>query len=78
MKIIITEKQLKGIINESFYDPNKLYNKQYIESITKKAPRDIQNIIRNLNVIGCQDSNGNYSQCVKIPEVVFVYISGRY
>lgn len=77
-KIIITETQLKKIINESFYDSNKLYNKQYVENVTMKAPRNIKNIVRGLEVIGCYDSNGNMSQCVRIPEVLFVYIGGKY
>ena len=43
-----------------------------------KAPRDIKNIVKSLEVIGCIDGAGNLSQCVKIPEVLFTYISGRY
>jgi hypothetical protein len=77
-KIIITENQLKKILNESYYDSNKLYSKQYIESVTRNAPRDIKNIVRGLEVIGCIDGSGNLSQCVKIPEVLFIYVSGRY
>jgi hypothetical protein len=77
-KIIITENQLKKILNESYYDSNKLYSKQYIESVTRNAPRDIKNIVRGLEVIGCIDVSGNLSQCVKIPEVLFIYVSGRY
>lgn len=77
-KIIITEEQLKHIINESFYDSNKLYNKQYIESVTFKAPREIKEIVRNLPIIDCYDNMGNPKQCVRIPEVLFVYIKGGY
>ena len=43
-----------------------------------KAPRDIKNIVRGLEVTGCYDSNGNMSQCVRIPEVLFIYINGKY
>jgi len=78
MKIIINEKQYKTILGESYYDSNKLYSKQYVDNITKNANRDIKNIVSSLEVIGCTDSNGNMSQCVRIPEVLFVYISGRY
>lgn len=74
----ITESQLKKIINESFYDSNKLYNKQFIENVTVKAPREIKNIVKSLEVVGCTDRNGNSTQCVRIPEVLFVYINGRY
>lgn len=77
-KIIITENQLKKIINESFYNPNKLYGKQFVENVTKNAPKNIKNIVKSLEVVGCVDGAGNLSQCVKIPEVLFIYISGRY
>ena len=78
MKIKITENQLDKIITESYYDSDKLSSKQYIENVTRNAPINIKNIVKGLEVIGCTDKNGNMTQCVKIPEVLFVYISGRY
>ena len=78
MKIKITESQYNKIITESYYDSDKLYSKQYIENVTRNANRDIKNIVRGLEVFGCTDNKGNMSQCVRIPEVLFVYISGRY
>lgn len=78
MKIRITESQYNKILTESYYDPNKLYPKQYIENVTRNAPRNIKNVVKGLEVIGCTDRNGNMTQCVRIPEVLFVYISGRY
>ena len=78
MKIRITESQYNKIITESYYDPNKLYSKQYIENVTRIAPQYIKNTVKGLEVIGCTDKNGNMTQCVRIPEVLFVYISGRY
>lgn len=78
MKIKITESQYNKIITESYYDSDKLYSKQYIENVTRNASRDIKNLVKGLEVIGCTDKNGNMTQCVKIPEVLFVYISGRY
>jgi len=78
MKVIITESQYNKILTESYYDSNKLYSKQYIENVTRNASRDIKNIVKGLEVIGCTDKNGNMSQCVRLPEVLFVYISGRY
>ena len=78
MKIKITESQYNKIITESYYDSDKLYSKQYIENVTRNAPRNIKNVVKGLEVIGCIDKNGNMTQCVRIPEVLFVYISGRY
>ena len=78
MKIKITESQYNKIITESYYDSDKLYSKQYIENVTRNANRDIKNIVKGLEIIGCTDRSGNMTQCVRIPEVLFVYISGRY
>ena len=78
MKIKITESQYNKIITESYYDSDKLYSKQFIENVTRNANRDIKNIVRGLEIIGCTDRYGNMTQCVRIPEVLFVYISGRY
>ena len=78
MKIKITESQYNKIITESYYDSDKLYSKQYIENVTRNAPINIKNVVKGLEVIGCTDKNGNMSQCVRLPEVLFVYISGRY
>lgn len=78
MKIKITESQYNKIITETYYDSDKLYSKQYIENVTRNASRDIKNVVKGLEVIGCTDKNGNMTQCVRIPEVLFVYISGRY
>lgn len=77
-KVIITEKQLRGIIEESYYDSQKLYSKEHIENVTRSAPSNIKNIVRGLEVLGCTDRDGNTTQCVRIPEVLFVYITGRY
>ena len=76
-KIIITENQLK-LVRESYYDSNKLYSKQYIDNVTRNAPRDIKNSVNSIEIVGCIDGSGNLSQCVRIPEVLFIYISGRY
>ena len=77
-KVIITEKQLRGIIEESYYDSQKLYSKEYIVNVTRTAPSNIKNIVRGLEILGSTDRDGNTTQCVRIPEIIFVYISGRY
>ena len=78
MKIIINEKQYKTILRESYYDSDKLYSKDYIYSIFKNSPLELKRIVYSLDTIDCVDGNGNLRECVKIPEVLFTYISGRY
>jgi hypothetical protein len=71
--------KLTDLINESYYDSNKLYSKEYIDNLTKNAPRNIKDIVKKLEVITCINNNTKEELlCVKIPEVLFVYISGRY
>ncbi len=47
-------------------------------SIFKKSPLELKRIVYNLETIDCIDGNGDLKECVKIPEVLFTYISGRY
>ena len=69
---------IKKILKESYYDSNKLYSKKYIEDVTRASDRNIKRIVKNLDVIKCLDKNNNPTGCVRIPEVLFVYINGRY
>jgi hypothetical protein len=89
MKILVSEnifsKVMVKLILEN-YEPNKLYHR---ESLIKKlliknqkgffvAPKEIRSIIEKLPYIECTDSQGNDATCTKIPEVLYVYLSGRY
>lgn len=89
MKVLISEntfsKIMTKLISEN-YESNKLYHR---ESLVKRllaknqkgffiAPREIRSIIDKLPYIECTDSQGNDATCTKIPEVLYVYLSGRY
>lgn len=69
---------IKKILKESYYDSNKLYSKKYIEDVTRTSDRNIKRIVKNLDVIKCIDKKNNPTECVRIPEVLFVYINGKY
>jgi hypothetical protein len=81
MKFIITESQFQILIKnqkkitESIYDSEKLYSKEYINSVTKTAPKYIKKVIKNLPEYDCPNRHG---LCVKIPQVIFQYISGNF
>jgi hypothetical protein len=77
MKIVITESQAQRLINE-YYDSEKLYSRDYIVSRLKKAPRELKKYIKDLPHVECTDSQGNPHTCTRIPEVVYVYLSGKY
>jgi hypothetical protein len=77
MKIVITESQAQRLINE-YYDSEKLYSRDYIVSKLRKAPRELKKYIKDLPHVECTDSQGNPHTCTRIPEVVYVYLSGKY
>ena len=78
MKIIITENQYKSLIKESYYDSDKLYSKFYIERRLSNAPYSVKKYLEQLEEIDCMDGNGKPHKCVRIPQVIFIYLQGRY
>lgn len=77
MKIVISESQYNTILMEH-YDSNKLYLREYIVNRLKKGPRELRKYIKELPSIECQDNEGNKAICTRIPEVVYVYLNGKY
>jgi hypothetical protein len=77
MKIIISETQYKNLLSE-YYNEDKLYSRDYVVDRLKKGPKELRKYINNLPSIPCSDSNGNERICTKIPEVIYVFLSGNY
>lgn len=77
MKVILTENQFRTILRE-FYDPEKIYSRDYIINMLDRGPRELKKYKKILPFIPCLDNEGNESVCTKIPEVVHVYIFGSY
>jgi hypothetical protein len=80
-KLILTESEMvsliKKIISEQ-YEPDKLYPRWYIVDMLNKGPRELRKYVKGLSHIECYDSNDKKHICTKIPEVIYVYLSGRY
>lgn len=78
-KTKIPKRKLKvseSVITEQF-NPDRLYPKDYIVRVLKNGPRELRSIIKQLQDIPC--SNGKEETvCTKIPEIVHVYLTGRY
>jgi hypothetical protein len=89
MKYLISESTYKSVnrklVSESF-EPDKLYHR---ESLVKRllaknskgfyiAPKPIRDAVERLPYIECVDSQGTPTTCTKIPEVIHVYLTGRY
>lgn len=77
MKIVISESQYNTLLNEQ-YNPDKLYPRENVVNRLKKAPREMRKYAKDLPSIPCTDSQGNETICTKIPEVVYIYFTGRY
>lgn len=80
-KIRLTESEMvsliERIINEQ-YNTNKLYSREYIVNRLKNGPRELKKYIKELPIIDCTDGQGNKHVCTTIPEVIHVFLSGRY
>ena len=80
-KITLRESELvsliERIINEQ-YNPDKLYNRWYIVDRLNTAPLRLRKYIKTLPEIDCYDDKGNKKVCTTIPEVIYVYLTGRY
>ena len=79
-KTKIPKRKLKvseSVIMEQF-NPDKLYSKEHIVRVLKKGPRELRSIIKKLEDIPCVNPNGEQTTCTKIPEIVHVYLTGRY
>lgn len=80
-KITLKESELvsliERIINEQ-YNPDKLYNRWYIVDRLNNAPLRLRKYIKTLPEIDCYDDKGNKKVCTTIPEVIYVYLMGRY
>ena len=68
---------IKNIIKESF-DSKKLYSRDYVVHRLKNGPRELREYIKKLPYIDCTDNQGNQHVCTTVPEVVYIYLSGKY
>jgi hypothetical protein len=79
--IIILESKLisliETVINENYYNPDKLYDTEYVISVLKKAPRHLKSLLNKLDDIPCKNSKGESRRCTKIPAVLHDYMWDR-
>jgi hypothetical protein len=68
---------IETVINENYYNPDKLYDTEYVISVLKKAPRHLKSLLNKLEDIPCKNSKGESKRCTKIPEVLHVYFWNR-
>lgn len=81
LSLKIKPKKVKDMDEQTIreqFNPDKLYPKEYIVKSLNQAPRGIKQIVNKLPNIPCTNSKGEESICLKIPEIIQVYLSGRY
>ena len=71
------EKLIKKVIKE-VYESERLYPVDQIYSKIGGAPSEIKRKVANLEAIPCINQDGVKKMCFKIPEVLYVYFTGRY
>lgn len=60
------------------YKGDKLYPKDYIISVLKHGPKELRSFIPKLQDIPCENEKGQRTFCTRIPEIIYVYLTGRY
>lgn len=81
--MIISKKKLEhlieSIINEiEVYDKDKYYIRSYILKQLEGAPQPLIDYAKSLKSVQCFDTEGNEYRCIKIPQIIYVYITGNY
>jgi len=70
-------KLVRKVLKEQ-YEEDRLYPKEYIVKVLRSGPQELKHLIKKLPSIPCSNGKGEETICTKIPEVVQVYLSGRY
>lgn len=72
-------KLIKKVLKEH-YDRDQLYVYDILmrRLELQQAPSEIKKIVRQQEKIPCENNHGEKKLCVRVPEVVYVYLSGKY
>jgi len=68
---------IRKVLKEQ-YDSNRVYPVKEIERMFSDAPLELKQIIKKLEPIPCVNDKGEKSFCYRLPEVLHVYMTGRY
>jgi hypothetical protein len=68
---------IKKVLREQ-YNREMLYPVEQVYMMTNQAPVELKRIVKGLKPIDCVNKSGEKRSCFRIPEVLFVYLTGRY
>lgn len=77
MKIVISESQYNKLVLE-YYDSEKLYSRDYVIDRLKNGPKELKKYIKSLPSLEYTNDQGDVKIFTKVPEVVYVFLSGNY
>lgn len=77
MKIIISETQYNKLVLEH-YDSEKLYSREYVIDRLRKGPKELKKYIKELPSLEYTNDQGDVKIFTKVPEVIYVFLSGNY
>jgi hypothetical protein len=72
------DNQLQEYVIKEQYNKENLYPKSDILNLLKGAPKELKGIIKTLPDIPCENHTGHKTICTRIPESIWVYLTGRY
>jgi hypothetical protein len=68
---------IKKVLREQ-YNREMLYPVEQVYMMTNQAPVELKRIVKGLKPIDCVNKSGEKRSCFRIPEVLFVYLTGKY
>jgi hypothetical protein len=68
---------IKIVLKEQ-YNSQRLYPVHEIQRIFSDAPIELKRIVKKLESVPCVNDKGERSFCYRLPEVLHVYMTGRY
>ncbi len=68
---------IRRVLKEQ-YDSQRLYPVQEIQRLFADAPIELKRIIKKLESVPCMNDKGEKNFCFRLPEVLHVYMTGRY
>lgn len=77
----LTESEMISLIEKIIkeqHDSKKLYSRNYVVNRLKDGPKELKKYIKELPHIECSDAQGNKHVCTTIPEVIHIFLTGRY
>jgi hypothetical protein len=72
------DNELQEHIIKEQYNRENVYPKNDVLKLLKGAPKELRDMVKTLPSIPCENDKGHKTTCTRIPESMWVYLTGRY